>query len=96
MKGSVKYCMINDGFKNEILYSYNALRQAAHREGESSAGTSSTDGATSGMGLTIAASSGKGPDLYGPVWITLTLVFFVAVSLPTCHSIFVTRPKSQL
>ena len=23
----------------------------------------------------------KGPDLYGPLWITMTLVFFVAVSL---------------
>ena len=23
----------------------------------------------------------KGPDLYGPLWVTMTLVFFVAVSI---------------
>ena len=29
---------------------------------------------------TILNQEGKGPDLYGPTWITMTLVFFVAVS----------------
>ena len=29
---------------------------------------------------THKAGSLKGPDLYGPFWITMTLIFFVAVS----------------
>ena len=28
----------------------------------------------------VASSDGKGPDLYGPFWITATMVFFLAVS----------------
>mmetsp|Transcript_20447 Transcript_20447/g.19664 ORF Transcript_20447/g.19664 Transcript_20447/m.19664 type:complete len:349 (-) Transcript_20447:226-1272(-) len=30
--------------------------------------------------LGIHRSDGKGPDLYGPIWITITLVFFVALT----------------
>jgi len=78
MKGSLRYCNVVDGFRNEVLYSDNALRLAYRSSsGEAAAGgdTRENEATTS-----TATSSGKGPDLYGPIWITLTLVFFVAVT----------------
>ncbi|KAL7535195.1 hypothetical protein ACHAXR_010134 [Thalassiosira sp. AJA248-18] len=97
MKGSLQYCMVNDGFRNEVLYSDNAMR-LAYRETAAAAvegGDNTAAGAGAGEATTKAtasppplpaltptssSSSGKGPDLYGPIWITLTLVFFVAVT----------------
>ena len=95
MKGSLRYCLVDDGFRNEVLYSDNALRLAYrntnHEEGgNGNAGGGDDDGAA-GVGgedghpganaaATTTTTGGKGPDLYGPVWITLTLVFFVAVT----------------
>ena len=35
--------------------------------------------------LGLNRSDGKGPDLYGPVWICMTMVFLVAVSLVSCQ-----------
>lgn len=91
MRGSVRYCMVNDGFKNEVLYSDNALRLAyrdtatggnngGNDDAGEGGGSEGTPTATSGGGAESPSSSGKGPDLYGPIWITLTLVFFVAVT----------------
>jgi len=73
MKSSITYCMVNDGFRNEVLYSKNALKidSAPQTTSESE----NIDG-----GEAAIATSGKGPDLYGPIWITMTLVFFVAVT----------------
>ena len=42
----------------------------------------------------ILNQEGKGPDLYGPTWITMTLVFFVAVSfyiLIIIHVLFIKK-----
>lgn len=85
MKGSLQYCMVMDGFRNEVLYSDNAFRLAyrdtntssSEGAGEAASNTIQNNSSTSS---TTPSSSGKGPDLYGPVWITLTLVFFVAVT----------------
>eukprot|EP00585_Thalassiosira_rotula_P005921 CAMPEP_0196133614 /NCGR_PEP_ID=MMETSP0910-20130528/2766_1 /TAXON_ID=49265 /ORGANISM="Thalassiosira rotula, Strain GSO102" /LENGTH=401 /DNA_ID=CAMNT_0041393357 /DNA_START=59 /DNA_END=1261 /DNA_ORIENTATION=+ len=97
MKGALQYCMVVDGFRNEVLYSDNALRLAYRSTSEGGDGgtTGGGEAASSGGNNDIAephggmggnyqtqtsTSSGKGPDLYGPIWITLTLVFFVAVT----------------
>lgn len=107
IRGSVKYCLVNDGFRNEVLYSDNALRLSVANGGTSS---SSGAGGVAGEGANESgevsnggqiereqqgqaqsatgnnantanlSSGGKGPDLYGPIWITMTLVFFVAVT----------------
>jgi hypothetical protein len=75
IKSSIKYCMVNDGFRNEVLYSDNALKL------DSAAQQDNTDGGDSAVESNIDTNSGgKGPDLYGPIWITMTLVFFVAVT----------------
>ena len=89
MKGSLQYVLVMDGFRNEVLYSDNAFR-LAYRDTTASTASSSTEG---GGGDTppppalqtqqqqpTSSSSGKGPGLYGRIWITLTLVFFVAVT----------------
>ena len=50
--------------------------------------------------LPSTTSAGKGPDLYGPIWITLTLVFFVAVtsniSLYIHHTTLSNKHKSTI
>lgn len=91
MKGSLTYLMVNDGFKTEVLYSDNAMR-LAYRDTDTAAGVGGEEGNNNAEGGTSTstnnaiattpdtASPGKGPDLYGPIWITLTLVFFVAVT----------------
>jgi len=97
MKGSLQYCMVMDGFRNEVLYSDNAFR-LAYRDSSSPSSAEAADGGAGGdastgtsasaatpsqtiqNSSTPSSSSGKGPDLYGPIWITLTLVFFVAVT----------------
>jgi len=88
MKSSIKYCNVPDGFRNEVLYSDNAMRlayretpAAAGEGGETTAGAStiSSSEATS-VGNVGGGGEGKGPDLYGPTWITMTLVFFLAVT----------------
>jgi hypothetical protein len=84
MKSSIKYCMVNDGFRNEVLYSDNALRlDAAQQSSSTETRQETTDGGEAAIAPSTGAetsSSGKGPDLYGPIWITMTLVFFVAVT----------------
>ena len=90
MKSSIKYCIVPDGFRNEVLYSDNAMRLAYRETGEAAAAATSGGGGDSGGRRSEAASSvgnvggggggGKGPDLYGPTWITMTLVFFLAVT----------------
>jgi hypothetical protein len=82
MKSSIKYCMVNDGFRNEVLYSDNALK-LAQQNNTSESQQENTDGGEAAIAPPTAIdtnSSGKGPDLYGPIWITMTLVFFVAVT----------------
>jgi len=80
MKSSIKYCMVNDGFRNEVLYSDNALKLDLQRQSTASAaGQENTDGGDNAV-ITPTSSASKGPDLYGPIWITMTLVFFVAVT----------------
>lgn len=76
MKSSIKYCMVNDGFRNEVLNSDNALKLDLQRQNTASENPDGGDNAV----ITSPSSSGKGPDLYGPIWITMTLVFFVAVT----------------
>jgi len=81
MKGSLRYCNVVDGFRNEVLYSDNALRLAYRSSGgEAAAGGDTNENSENEATTSTATSSGKGPDLYGPIWITLTLVFFVAVT----------------
>ncbi|KAL3792405.1 hypothetical protein HJC23_001523 [Cyclotella cryptica] len=87
IKSSIKYCMVNDGFRNEVLYSDNALKLDASGQQKSSPASSNSQQETTDGGESVAVSPtvdtssvGKGPDLYGPVWITMTLVFFVAVT----------------
>ncbi|KAL9182462.1 hypothetical protein ACHAXT_013114 [Thalassiosira profunda] len=88
MKGSLRYVLVADGFRNEVLYSDNAMR-LAYREtgnaGEEGEGAGSADASSAGESApsaygTASSSAGKGADLYGPIWITWTLVFFVAVT----------------
>lgn len=80
MKSSIKYCMVNDGFRNEVLYSDNALKLDS-RNANSDTQQENTDGGEAAIAPPVTeSSSGKGPDLYGPIWITMTLVFFVAVT----------------
>ena len=81
MKSSIKYCMVNDGFRNDVLYSDNALKLDTVQSNSTDTQQENTDGgeaAIAPQGTTTSA--GKGPDLYGPIWITMTLVFFVAVT----------------
>jgi hypothetical protein len=92
IKSSVRYCNVVDGFRNEVLYSDNAAilsaRSAAGRSaagGNGGGGSGGEGGGESGdstIGNTIpgGGGGGKGPDLYGPTWITMTLVFFLAVT----------------
>merc|ERR1712232_348073 len=85
IKGSLRYIMVNDGFRNEILYSDNAMRLAYRDTEEGSSGGDDENSQGGSTSKTTGAppsseSSGKGPDLYGPIWITLTLVFLVAVT----------------
>ncbi|KAL7476710.1 hypothetical protein ACHAW6_002552 [Cyclotella cf. meneghiniana] len=87
MKSSIKYCMVNDGFRNEVLYSDNALKLDADGQQQNSSSSSNSQQEIADGGESVVISSnvdtrsvGKGPDLYGPVWITMTLVFFVAVT----------------
>ena len=84
MKGSLQYVLVMDGFRNEVLYSDNAFR-LAYRDTIASSASEGGGGDTppalqTQQQPTSSSSSGKGPDLYGPIWITLTLVFFVAVT----------------
>jgi len=106
MKATFQYCLVNDGFRNEVLYSIvNTSNttdgeeegvELAHRS-ETDATTATKKAAASAETTTTSSSSSTsnnasstippttiirkiGPDLYGPTWITLTLVFFVAVS----------------
>jgi len=96
MKGSIQYVLVMDGFRNEVLYSDNAFRLAyrdtsgsgSSSEGEEGEGADGSSEDKAAPTATLPAlqpqpattSSGKGPDLYGPIWLTMTLVFFVAVT----------------
>ncbi|KAL7473124.1 hypothetical protein ACHAXS_013519 [Conticribra weissflogii] len=102
IRGSIKYCLVNDGFRNEVLYSDNAMRLSLGNVGtnndiDASSGVSkggqreqgqeqqlqqqsTASTSTANANVTNVSSGGKGPDLYGPIWITMTLVFFVAVT----------------
>eukprot|EP00573_Skeletonema_grethae_P003039 CAMPEP_0201689388 /NCGR_PEP_ID=MMETSP0578-20130828/2996_1 /ASSEMBLY_ACC=CAM_ASM_000663 /TAXON_ID=267565 /ORGANISM="Skeletonema grethea, Strain CCMP 1804" /LENGTH=389 /DNA_ID=CAMNT_0048174017 /DNA_START=41 /DNA_END=1210 /DNA_ORIENTATION=- len=78
MKSSIKYANVPDGFRNEVLYSDNALR-LAYRETEGGGGEGGESGEVTSVG-NVNGTEGKGPDLYGPTWITMTLVFLLAVT----------------
>jgi hypothetical protein len=123
IKSTIKYIMINDGFRNNVLYSdIDAVSDLAlsisssNNNNNSSNNNNSNDASASvkdndnplstggGFGgsddeiesydrARTATSSvsvpsirlgrqmvGKGPDLYGPTWITFTLVFCAAVT----------------
>jgi len=93
IKGSIQYVLVMDGFRNEVLYSDNAFRLAYRDtsnsgsvEGDDDEGADGSDDKATATTLPVlqpqqtAISSGKGPDLYGPIWLTMTLVFFVAVT----------------
>lgn len=81
MKSSIKYCMVNDGFRNDVLYSDNAMKLDTSQNASTDTQQDSTDGGETAIASQAAqTSTGKGPDLYGPIWITMTLVFFVAVT----------------
>lgn len=81
MKSSIKYCVVPDGFRNEVLYSDNAMR-LAYRDVTTTTTATGEEEMAAGPGCSSAANNngGKGPDLYGPIWITMTLVFFLAVT----------------
>lgn len=64
--GAVRHLPSNDGFVRQVLYADCGA-----------AGTENEDGGEAGDG---APSGGKGPDLYGPVWLSMTLAFVVAVT----------------
>eukprot|EP00986_Skeletonema_menzelii_P009889 scaffold4623_cov142-Skeletonema_menzelii.AAC.6 len=82
MKSSIKYCNVPDGFRNEVLYSDNAMRLAYRETGGGTSGETSGGGGGSDVTSVgnVTGGEGKGPDLYGPTWITMTLVFFLAVT----------------
>jgi len=95
IKGSIQYVLVMDGFRNEVLYSDNAFRLAyrdtsggsGSGEGDDGKGDGSDDKAATTTTLpalqpqpTTTSSGKEGPDLYGPIWLTMTLVFFVAVT----------------
>ena len=90
MKSSIKYCNVPDGFRNEVLYSENAMRLSAYREtaaaaagegGDTTAAGASTSSSSEATSVgNVGGGQGKGPDLDGPTWITMTLVFFLAVT----------------
>lgn len=116
MKATFQYCLINDGFRNEVLYAAPKLGLENSSSGNhSSAGegeaeipvptAKATSSASSETTTTTTPNSspttqGKiGPDLYGPTWITLTLVFFVAVTSNMSlylHHYHQQRQKQQL
>eukprot|EP00574_Skeletonema_japonicum_P000416 CAMPEP_0201739202 /NCGR_PEP_ID=MMETSP0593-20130828/45657_1 /ASSEMBLY_ACC=CAM_ASM_000672 /TAXON_ID=267983 /ORGANISM="Skeletonema japonicum, Strain CCMP2506" /LENGTH=368 /DNA_ID=CAMNT_0048233457 /DNA_START=50 /DNA_END=1153 /DNA_ORIENTATION=+ len=85
MKSSIKYCNVPDGFRNEVLYSDNAMRLAyrqtgaAGGEGVGGEAGGGEEGEVTSVG-NVGGGEGKGPDLYGPTWITMTLVFLFAVT----------------
>lgn len=87
IKSSIRYCNVPDGFRNEVLYSDNAAMLSARAAsggsgsgggGEGGSGENTVRDST--IGNTTPGGGGKGPDLYGPTWITMTLVFFLAVT----------------
>ena len=105
MKATFQYCLVNDGFRNEVLYSVVNTRnpggededdngeeeeeeeagvELAHQQSKPAANpsveaiTRTTSPTTPNPPSNIVQKIG--PDLYGPTWITLTLVFFVAVT----------------
>ena len=87
LKSSIRYCNVMGGFRNEVLYSDNAaiLSARSSAAGGGSGGGENSGGDTGGdstIGNTTpgGGGGGKGPDLYGPTWITMTLVFFLAVT----------------
>ena len=124
IKSTIKYIMINDGFRNNVLYSDIdavsdlALSISSSSNNNNSNNNNNDDGndnttttarnnppSTGGFGgsddeiesydrartatscvsvpsirLGRMVVGGKGPDLYGPIWITLTLVFCAAVT----------------
>lgn len=101
MKATFRYCLVNDGFRNEVLYSIVKTRNTTAGEEEEGVELAHRSETTASTATKAAASAEKatkstnntsstistpttirkiGPDLYGPTWITLTLVFFVAVS----------------
>ena len=85
IKSSIRYCNVVDGFRNEVLYSDNAAVLSARSSaggGGGGGGSGDNTGGDSTIGNTTpgGGGGGKGPDLYGPTWITMTLVFFLAVT----------------
>jgi hypothetical protein len=80
-------CAVNDGFRRRVLYSDDddasgGLSLDENNANDDDGGESSTTPACPGgqPGRRRGGGDGKGPDLYGPVWITLTLVFTAAVT----------------
>lgn len=102
MKATFQYCLINDGFRNEVLYSVETTRnpggededdtgeeeeagvELTHQQSKPAAKPSVEATTRTTVPTTPNPPSNIvrkiGPDLYGPTWITLTLVFFVAVT----------------
>lgn len=79
MKSSIKYANVPDGFRNEVLYSDNALRLAYREQTGGGEGGGGHGEEVASVG-NVGGGEGKGPDLYGPTWITMTLVFLLAVT----------------
>jgi hypothetical protein len=103
MKATFQYCLVNDGFRNVVLYGeegvdageeeeINGVEMAQHQsdtanitasKASAETNTQSTTPPTTPSTITLTTTTTQkkiGPDLYGPTWITLTLVFFVAVT----------------
>ena len=64
--GAVRHLPSNDGFRRRALYADGVSAGTTDEEG------GGTEAAPSGVG--------KGPDLYGPVWLSMTLAFVIAVT----------------
>ena len=83
IKGAVLYCTVVDGFRNDVLRGGGAVAaMEAVGNGDGGAGTLSNPGddATQAPQPPPTSSTGKGPDLYGPAWISMTLAFLIAVT----------------
>lgn len=93
IKCSLKYVLVNDGFVRDVLYSdvaerLDSVAVVVPSDGEGSGNGEEQVTTTTAVVATIptpsspttSLSTGKGPDLYGPIWLTATFVFFVAIT----------------
>lgn len=75
VKGSLRYCLVDGGFRQKVLYCNEAVQLACRNSENDSAGIVAAAAAPP-----TPSSLAKGPDLYGPVWIAMTLAFCVAAT----------------